>query len=258
MDRSRGLRIAAVCVTALTSLSLVACKDDDNQTSQPATDSGTFDSAVVSDAGTASNVLPDSAPLPPPPVGPILGGLQFPLDAIPTALVKPYGIDKDFESGIQSGQYRAAVEMGTLDRANLALQYTFWGRSETPLPGDGTGYPVWWTSLHSPVNMLCAVENTGTNKGYILGVIGGQDLPTPSPYPGQEAACGWELVKHPTDDKYAIKSLKFPPSGGKATYVGKVHASGVGAVYHIVLMLGNVAPTNADPIAWFTMNTLTP
>lgn len=191
--------------------------------------------------------------------GPAVVGLQFPLDTIPTARVKPFGVNTLFDCGISGGQYRAAIEDGGLDRSNLSLQYTFWSRS-TALPGDGDGSPVYWTSLRNPQNLICVERNTGTDPSYILANKLGSPGMTPQPFPGAEAACGWEIVRNPADHaKYAFKSLLFPPQNGKAAYLGNYHSGGTGGRFYVVIVNGNQPITSNEALVpWFTFHGISP
>jgi len=180
------------------------------------------------------------------------------MDRIPTALIMPRNGTVRIESGIESGKYRGALDVdGNLDRDRPGMQYTFWSRS-TVLPGDGSGSRVYWTSKGFPGNLICMGRNTsGSQQAYILDNFGGMSQTSPEPYPGQEAACSWELVRSTTDpERYAIKSLLFPPTDNRLNYVGTMEAGGTGAKYNIMPAAATEPLTGGANVAWFKLHSL--
>lgn len=162
------------------------------------------------------------------------------------------------ESGIESGQFRGALDGdGNLVRDRPGLQYTFWSRSSVH-PGDGSGSRIYWTSKGSPKNVICVGRNTsGSQRAYILDNFAGTNDASPEPYPGQELACSWELVRNPKDpERYAIKSLLFPLTDGRFNYVGTLHAGGTGARYNIMLAGAAEPLTDGANVAWFKLHSL--
>jgi len=219
---------------------------------------GSFDGSTTSatDDGSTTTANQDGGTTGP---GPILGGLQFPLDTIPTTVTTPLGGSGKVPCAIKSMQYTWALDVdGGLD-LNPTHEYTFWDRSTAPQPGDGAGHPVYWTPKNNPKSLMCVERDSGTSNAYTLFMYLGMGEQTPKAYPGQEAICAWELIPHPdkNDKRFALRSGMTVPGGGKASYLGSLHAGGAQSRQTIVVGPTDIiTPTNVNLVPWFTLETI--